>query len=60
MGLVFWDRDGGRPDDPVQRRNGRYQWTGKEADSHLEASLTSGGVDRGDGNNTIIKLSNRD
>ena len=44
-------------DDPVRRRNGRCWKTGHEADSPLEGSLTSGGVDKGDGNKIFVTIS---
>ena len=43
--------------DTVRRCNGRCRRTGQDADSPSEGSLTAGGADRGDGNNTFVTLS---
>ena len=46
-------------DDPVPRCDGQCRQTGQEADSPSEVSLTAGGADRGDGNNSFVTISDR-
>ena len=46
-------------DDPVRRRDGKFQRTGQEANSPSERSITAGGADKGGGNNSYIIISYR-
>ena len=47
-------------DDTVQRRGGLCRRIGQEVESPLEGSLTEVGADRGDGNNRLVIISDRD
>ena len=53
-GMTRWE------DDPVQRRDVWCWRTGQEADFSLEGNITTGGLDRGDRNNSFVKINDRD
>ena len=43
----------------MRRRDGRCWHIEQKAESPLEGSLTAGGVNRGDGNNSYVTISDR-
>ena len=53
QGTPMWEYD------PVRSYDGPCRRTGHEEDSPLEGSLTMGGADRRDGNNSSVTISDR-